>query len=74
MEDLLDGVKSSDLPLSFDALLHAARTDRLTTLEAKVLEIKGWEKEQRERQAREVIEEIRPVTQVSGFEALQYFF
>ena len=67
MEDLLDGVKPSDLPLAFDALLDSFRANHLTMMEKKILEIKGWEKEQRERQAREITEEVRPVTEVGGF-------
>jgi hypothetical protein len=65
VEELLDGVKPSDLPLAFDALLVAARAMKLSNIEQTVLEIKGWEKEQRERQARQVVEEVRPVTEVS---------
>ena len=65
VEDLLDAVKLSDLPLAFDALLEMARTHRLVKIEQKVLEIKGWEKEQRERAAREVVAEVRPVLEVS---------
>lgn len=64
MEQLLDGVKPSDLPISFDALLEASRANKLTIMEETVLTIKGWEKEQRERQARQVVEEVRPVLEV----------
>ena len=65
VEDLLDGVKPSDLPLAFDALIEAARANKLTQMEQKVLEIKEWEKDQREKAAQKVVEEIRPVPEVS---------
>jgi len=66
VEDLIDGIKSTELPLAFATLLEAARENGLYDLEHKVQEIQGWEKEQRERQARQMVEEVRPVTEVSS--------
>lgn len=65
VERLLDGIRPSDMPLAYEALTQMARREGSDDLLGAVEHHQGLEKEKREILARETVQEVKPVMEVS---------
>ena len=63
---LLSGLRPSDLPVAFDALLELSQRENLPQLGEIARQLQDSEKERRETQAREMVEEVHPVLEVGN--------
>lgn len=64
--EVLGAIDTSSLPLAYEALLELGRSSGATGLTEQVQELMGIEMQQREEQARETVDEVMPVLEVSG--------
>lgn len=66
VSSLIGSIEASSLPLVYEALLDLGRRKSQPEITAQVEEIMGLERERRAMQARETVDEVSPVLEVSS--------
>lgn len=63
--ELLDGVKQSDLPLAYDALIQVAENENMREIAQRVDEFQQIQAARKQRVAEDVVADVSPVMEVS---------